>query len=238
MTQTFKKLLIFFIILTSVLSFCTGCDITTPDTSHSISAIKILNGGRLTIEVGNSIQLRLDLPSEHLEDVDWSCTGSAIKVSDSGLVTAVEEGTASVSASWEGFTDTALIQVVLPDTSYDDTEKENFYLSYFPATGPEDAVARSEAGLMSGSLTVPDQAPTLSEHRPSINGTFIRNSTTLFEGPDTYVVVDAYGNESFRVYRGGAYITLEEVAAYVYAFGDVPANYVSSKNADPEESIW
>ena len=238
MTNAFKKLLIFIIILSSVISLCTGCSIVSPDTVTSVSSFKILNGGRLTVEVGNSIQLRLDLASEYIGDVEWSSSGSAVKVSSSGLVTALEEGTASVSASWNSLTDTALIQVVPANESYDDTEKEEFYLNYSPATSPEEAVARSEAGLMSGTLTVPDQAPILSEYRPSINGSFIRNSSTLFDGADTYVVVDAYGNESFRVYRGGAYITLEEVAAYVYAFGDVPANYVSSKNADPRESMW
>ena len=70
------------------------------------------------------------------------------------------------------------------------------------------------------------------------NGQFVRNSASNFIDNDTYVVVDAYGNEVFRIYRGGGYITLEEVAAYVYAFGTVPANYVAGKNAEPEGSIW
>ena len=51
-------------------------------------------------------------------------------------------------------------------------------------------------------------------------------------------MTDAWGREVFRVYRGGGYITLEEVAAYVFAFGDVPANYTSSKSTRPTSSIW
>ena len=54
----------------------------------------------------------------------------------------------------------------------------------------------------------------------------------------TYTVVDVYGNEAFQVFRDGAYITLEEVAAYVYAFGTYPANYTTSKNEAPYYSIW
>ena len=46
------------------------------------------------------------------------------------------------------------------------------------------------------------------------------------------------GDEVYRIYRGGGYIGLEEVAAYVYAFGDVPANYVSSKSTSPTSSKW
>ena len=60
----------------------------------------------------------------------------------------------------------------------------------------------------------------------------------LSEDGTTYTVVDAYGNEAFEVYRDGAYITLEEVAAYVYAFGAPPKNQSSSKNTKPSSSIW
>ena len=70
------------------------------------------------------------------------------------------------------------------------------------------------------------------------DGKYILNSASNFIDEDTYAVVDAYGNEVFRVYRGGGYIALEEVAAYVYAFGDVPANYIEGKNMEPENSIW
>ena len=61
-------------------------------------------------------------------------------------------------------------------------------------------------------------------------------------GGSTYVVTDADGREMMRIYKGGAYITLEEVAAYMYAFGgssgSIPANYTSSKKTRPSESIW
>ena len=52
----------------------------------------------------------------------------------------------------------------------------------------------------------------------------------------------ADGKEIMRIYKGGAYITLEEVAAYMYAFGgasgSLPANYTASKKTRPSESIW
>ena len=107
-----------------------------------------------------------------------------------------------------------------------------------PAQSYEEALERSRLGLLSGLDHVPDQAPEISEYRPMQGDAYIRNNEPLFADENTYVVVDAYGNEVLRIYRGGAYITLEEVAAYVYAFGDVPANYVSSKKTQPEASIW
>ncbi len=125
------------------------------------------------------------------------------------------------------------------DISKDIEEIRNaFYGDSDPADSHEEAVERSQRGEISGSLNVPDQAPTISQYRPMIDDMFVRNNEPYFLDDNTYVIVDAYGREIFRVYRGGGYITLEEVAAYIYAFGDVPANYVHGKTSKPTSSIW
>ena len=130
----------------------------------------------------------------------------------------------------------------LPDVNsdpYKNTSKTEFYANYTPATSNEDAYYRSLHGFMSGELTVPDQAPTLSDYRPKQGTAYIRNEKTVYEEDgNAYVVTDVYGNEAFTVYRDGGYITLEEVAAYVYAFGTYPKNYTTSKNTDPDDSVW
>lgn len=110
--------------------------------------------------------------------------------------------------------------------------------SFSPATSYEDALERSKNGELSGYPFVPDQAPIHSEYRPMKDGMYIKNTDSYYVDVNTYVVVDAYGREVFRIYRGGAYITLEEVAAYVYAFGTIPANHSSSKKTSPSSSIW
>ena len=109
---------------------------------------------------------------------------------------------------------------------------------YRPAESYEDALNRTQNGQLSGYPYVPDQAPILSEYRPMENGQYIKNNNPYYVDENTYVVVDAYGREVFRIYRGGAYITLEEVAAYVWAFGDIPANHDSAKKTSPSNSIW
>ena len=123
-------------------------------------------------------------------------------------------------------------------SKYANMSKEEFYANYTTAENAEDAYWRSYYGFMSGSLTVPDQAPTLAENRPMQDGKYVRNSVAFFAAEDVYVLVDSDGDIVMEIYRGGAYITLEEVAAYVYAFGDVPANYVSNKKASPSSSVW
>ncbi len=131
----------------------------------------------------------------------------------------------------------------LPD-SVDPTEpidyaaRDAFYQGADPADSHTEALERSAQGQLSGALQVPDQAPIISAYQPEADGTLIRNSAPYYVDENTYVVVNAYGQEVFRVYRGGGYITLEEVAAYLYAFGDVPANYVTSKSTRPQNSIW
>ena len=130
----------------------------------------------------------------------------------------------------------------LPDITadpYANMTASEFYANYTVAKDNTDAYYRSLHGFMSGNLTVPDQAPTLSAYRPKNGDKYVRNSEMLLsEDGTTYTVVDAYGNEAFEIYRDGAYITLEEVAAYVYAFGAPPKNQTTSKNADPSNSIW
>ena len=117
-------------------------------------------------------------------------------------------------------------------------EAERSPAGYQPAGSYEEALNRTQNGQLSGYPYVPDQAPILSEYRPMENGKYIKNNDPYYIDENTYVVVDAYGREVFRIYRGGAYITLEEVAAYVWAFGDIPANHSTSKSTRPTQSIW
>ena len=123
-------------------------------------------------------------------------------------------------------------------TKYANMTPEEFYGDYELAENAEDAYWRSYYGFMSGSLTTPDQAPTVAENRPMQDGMYIRNSVTTFIGDDVYVLVDVNGDVVMEIYRGGGYITLEEVAAYVYAFGDIPANYTSKKSGSPSGNKW
>lgn len=121
---------------------------------------------------------------------------------------------------------------------YVDVSPEEFYSDYRPASCYEDAQYRTEHNFLSGRNSVPDQAPTLSEYRPRKDGLLVRNNEPYYIDENTYVIVDAFGDEVMRIYRGGAYITLEEIAAYVYAFGNIPANYIQGKNMSPKSSPW
>jgi hypothetical protein len=79
--------------------------------------------------------------------------------------------------------------------------------------------------------------------RPRQDGKFVRNTSSIYlDHGNTYAVLDHCGNEVLRVHKDGGYITLEEVAAYMYAFGgaggSLPANYTSKKSGHPDSSPW
>ena len=127
---------------------------------------------------------------------------------------------------------------------YANVDKDTFYENYTPACCYVDARYRTQHFLLSGLLIVPDQYVTVSEYQPvDENGLLLRNTDCYYlDDGNTYVVVDSYGGEVLRVYKGAAYITLEEVAAYMYAFGgsndDLPANYTSKKPTKVGTSPW
>lgn len=140
-------------------------------------------------------------------------------------------------------TQTTVPSVTRPEDPYAGVSKTDFYANYTPASSYEDALLRSKHGLLSGSLEIPDQHAEPAGFLPTEDGRYIRNTACHYEDDgNTYVVVDADGKEVMRIYRGGGYITLEEVAAYMYAFGGkdctLPANYTSKKRGDPITNIW
>ena len=127
---------------------------------------------------------------------------------------------------------------------YVNIDKEAFYANYTPACCYVDACYRTEHFLLSGLLIVPDQYATISEYQPTDeSGMLIRNTDCYYlDDGNTYVVVDAYDREILHIYKGAAYITLEEIAAYLYAFGgsndSLPANYTSKKATKVGTSPW
>ena len=100
-------------------------------------------------------------------------------VQESSATTATEETTLISPVQTEDPTDY--------ETLYKNMSGEEFYQNYTPAKSFKDAYWRSKYGFMSGSLNVPDQAPTRSQNRPMQDGKYIRNSATPFIDENVYV---------------------------------------------------
>ncbi len=126
---------------------------------------------------------------------------------------------------------------------YANVDKAAFYADYAPACCGVNAQYRSKHGLLSGTVEVPGQFAQDAPDRPMAEGKYLRNTSAHYaDGGSTYIICDSAGKEVMRIYKGGGYITLEEVAAYMYAFGgsdqSIPANYVTGKKTRPADSIW
>ena len=227
---------------------------TATSTDSGEKAFYINGANRYTLQKGDKITLTFTLNEEIEGKVTWTSSHSCVNV-ENGVVTVLSYGTSVVKATIGDYSDSVII--IVPgidtdtpstdsDTTTDDTEDpyidvdvDEFYANYKPAQSYEDAYFRTLHNLMSGTIGAQDQAPTISAFQPKQNGKFIRNSEMLYsEDGCVYYVVDAYGDVVMEIYKGAAYIMLEEVAAHVFAFGEPPANQTASKNTKPTSSEW
>lgn len=162
-------------------------------------------------------------------DDDNNDSGNNSNDTDSGDVTITDGGIVLLPCEPDPVTEDPYVGV----------DVEAFYASYTPAISYMDAYYRTQHNLMSGSIDPQDQAPTVSLYQPMDGALYVRNTTYVYSADmNTYYVLDAYGEIVNEIYRGAAYVTLEEVAAYVFAFGEPPANHSYSKRTKPTDSPW
>ena len=260
------KIIAAWLLIFALLFSAVGCDLLPGvDSSQSgvgSSDFYIDGESKLTMTVGDSLTLTI-VSSDDSSEVKWTSSSSSATV-EKGIVKANSPGTAIIKASQNGNFDQVIITIVaaaenkpgntitppdagdgenaddpVGDDPYVGVDEDEFYANYTPAISYNDAKYRTQHNLMSGNIGDQDQAPTISEHRPMIGGRYVRNNTYIFsKDGNTYYVVDYRGEIVMEIYRGGAYILLEEVAAYVFAFGEPPANHSYSKKTKPYNSPW
>lgn len=125
---------------------------------------------------------------------------------------------------------------------YEGVTYDEFYSNYTRATSYEDVQYRTAHYFMSGIITDQTLDPTIYD-RPSVDGKFVKNSTESYikdeDGNNIgYNIVDSTGEVVDTIYYGGGYVILEEVAAYVYAFGEVPPNQQNSWKRTEISDTW
>lgn len=136
--------------------------------------------------------------------------------------------------------------------NYDDPVKEDpyvnvdvdkFYRNYTPAISLNDANFRSKHFLLSGSIESISSKPVVASSQPMSNNKYVKNSSNnLFYNNTIYRMCDSKGNFVKNIYKTGAYITLDEVACYVFAFCQSPTNWTNKKDTsllyDDKYSPW
>ena len=186
------------------------------------------------IEVNDFAELTFATSASESEVEYVFVSGSDCVTLSGRTLTAKSSGKVTVYVRIDGKVSNAVeLQIVDPaNDPYKSTSFNSFHgSSYDEATSLEDSYWRTKHNLMSGSIANQNEAPTVASNQPTSSNKFVRNSdATYLDNGNTYAVVDGQGKVVNKIYKFGAYVTLEEVAAYVYAFGDVPANYIASNS--------
>ncbi len=194
------------------------------------------------LAVGEFITLEWEIVGDYGGGVRFRAQNDCVSISYDYKLTALKEGKCEVEIVLGEKSDKITVTIVEGEdleSYYATVSESEFYANYTPAKNSADALLRSKYYLMSGSIAEQDQEPTIADNRPIEGDLYLKNSNARYSSDkSTYYVVDKNGIVVKEIYKGGAYVTLEEVAAYVFAFNDVPVNYTESKKTKPTQSEW
>ena len=130
----------------------------------------------------------------------------------------------------------------LGNDPYVNVNKAEFYADYESATSYEEAYYRTQHKLMSGDIT--DQTHEPVRNALTVDGVSVRITTAVYvldtDGDYLAYVPNVLDGENYIIFYGGAYTSLNEVAAYLLAFGEVPvnSNYDKSKGKQTTVKDW
>lgn len=138
----------------------------------------------------------------------------------------------------------SISQPTITSDPYKNTDSDDFYNNYFTSTSYEDSHYRTLHGFMSGDITPQTQIPSDNALLPKDeSGKYYRLSNCNYTYDDdgnylSYTINRIDGSKGNTIYYGGAYTSLEEVAAYLLAFGEVPpnSNYYSDEQSEAIET--
>ncbi len=194
--------------------------------------------------VGDSIIIDIDINNKSLySDVNLIINGISNYDLINNVIIPYVEGEVKIKAQYNDLVSNEVTLDIQPSI-YDSDPYKNmtskyFYDNYKEAINPKDVIYRTNHGYMSGDLVLPNQEPEISSYQPKEGDKYVKNIYTHYsDSKDTYYIIDSYGETVDMVFKNGGYIGLDEVASYLTAYGDVPANYNSKKSADPSLSIW
>lgn len=116
---------------------------------------------------------------------------------------------------------------------YANVSKDEFYQNYKRATSYEDAYYRTKHNLMSGDITDQYYLPNDKIFMDGDKAVRISDATYVLDSNGNYLayIPNVFNAEDYIIFYGAAYTSLNDVAAYLLAFGEVPANQVANKNS-------
>lgn len=115
---------------------------------------------------------------------------------------------------------------------YVNVDKPQFYNNYEPAESYEDAYYRTKHQLMSGDITPQDH---IAIEGVKEGSAYIKCSTATYvldaDGDYLAYIPNSNSSSNHIIFYGAAYTSLDEIAAYMLAFGEQPINTYYDKGS-------
>ena len=126
---------------------------------------------------------------------------------------------------------------------YINVNKTEFYANYERATTYEDAYYRTKHYLMSGDITDQSYLPPNGKIMEDDKAVRITDATYVLDPDGNYLayIPNVVNGDNYIIFYGAAYTSLNDVAAYLLAFGSIPANQISKKGSSGQSqaiSLW
>ncbi len=237
------------IICLTLIGICSSCKSNTEEIvvkkgeyelTYDENDLNILTNSQV-MKVSQSLQIETNYDDKY--DLKYSLSNDNLTISNDGMITARKQGLCFITV--EGNNKKDIVSIMIENSSdissdpYENVDVDKFYKNYTEATSYMDAYYRSQHYLMSGVLEVDDCTPSASSSTPKIENTFVKNTSSIYStNKNTYYVVNGEGNIVDAIYSCGAYRTLNEVAPFLQAFGDVPVNYAEGNKTKPTSTEW
>ncbi len=147
----------------------------------------------------------------------------------------------SSSSSIKSSSSSSTSQTIYTVDPYAGISSSTFYKNYSPATSYIDSYYRSLHGFLSGSNnTNYSNVSSNFSSQPTKDNKYVKYYTSTYEdNNNTYVIYDYQKNVVNKIYKGGGYITPNEVACYIQGFNSLPSNYSEvDKTKGDSSTIW
>ncbi len=125
---------------------------------------------------------------------------------------------------------------------YKNINVSDFYENYKPATSYEDAYFRSKHYLLSGEYLKEDGSlPDNRDHPKDSNGKYYRHALARFDvnqdGEYVAYTINSLDGHDYKIFSCGIYVSMNDVAAYLYAFNNIPVNYNTGTGSKEKEEV-
>lgn len=122
---------------------------------------------------------------------------------------------------------------------YINADKDEFYEKYTISNSYIDSYFRSLHDLFSGEFIEEDGSPIINIDAPKDSeGIYYKNATARFgidkEGERISYTLNTLDGSDYTIYKCGMYISLNDVSVYLFAFNELPKNYVSGTSLKEE----